>query len=80
MLKGLFQTIGVASNKSVRLARRLAWLVIELVVVLAFLYLVAFLAASVGMYVVEKQTDTRQVDTIHGVHIKKYNVKPVKTK
>ena len=68
--------IGVIPSKAVRIARHLAWLVIEAIVVIAFLYIIAFIAASVGMYVVEKQTETRQVDTIHGVSFKKYNVEP----
>lgn len=67
--------IGVIPSKAVRIARHLAWLVIEAIVVIAFLYIIAFVAASVGMIVLETNS-THQVDTIHGVSFKKYNVEP----
>lgn len=71
--------IGVIPSKAVRIARHLAWILIEAVIVIAFLYIIAFIAASVGMIIVEKNS-THQVDTIHGVSSKRYDVEPSRTK
>jgi len=59
--------IGLTAERAVSIACRMAWIIIEILLVLAFLYIVAFLSAGVGMMVVERVSEYR-VDTIQGKH------------
>ena len=62
-----------------KVANTLTWWLIEIVVVVFFLYIVAFLSASIGMMVVERD-NSNEVDTTHEVPSKRYDVKPIRTK
>ena len=71
--------IGLTAERAVSVARLLAWLLIEIVLVIAFLYAIAFIAASVGMLVVERQIEHR-VDTIQTNQSKLQTIKKLNSK
>jgi sulfite exporter TauE/SafE len=71
--------IGLTAERAVSIARRLAWIIIEIVLILAFLYAVAFIAASVGMLVVEQPVEYR-IDTIQTNQSKLQTIKQLNSK